>query len=93
MTEQSFRMDESMIVVAGAGTGKTWRLVRRYLLAVATSFPKVDAMQQVLAVTFTRAAAAEMRTRVAELVQDVRDGKLADDDPLDRKSTRLNSSH
>jgi ATP-dependent helicase/nuclease subunit A len=82
MMEQSFRMDESMIVVAGAGTGKTWRLVRRYLLAVAQSFPNVEAMQQVVAVTFTRAASAEMRKRVAELVQDLRDGALSADDPV-----------
>ncbi|HVH97426.1 MAG TPA: UvrD-helicase domain-containing protein, partial [Enhygromyxa sp.] len=58
----------SVVLVASAGTGKTWRLVRRYLRIIATLDPQTGAPwarpEQVVAVTFTRAAAAQMRARV-----------------------------
>jgi ATP-dependent helicase/nuclease subunit A len=55
------RRDGSLLVRAGAGTGKTTVLVERFVLAVTEDGVEVE---QVLAITFTEKAAAEMRSRV-----------------------------
>jgi ATP-dependent helicase/nuclease subunit A len=55
------RRDGSLLVRAGAGTGKTTVLVERFVRAVIDDGVPVDA---ILAITFTEKAAAEMRSRV-----------------------------
>jgi ATP-dependent exoDNAse (exonuclease V) beta subunit len=55
------RRDGSLLVRAGAGTGKTTVLVERFVQAVVEDGAEVD---RVLAITFTEKAAAEMKSRV-----------------------------
>ncbi len=53
--------DRSMVVTAGAGTGKTYVLVRKYLDLIETMDVTVP---EILALTFTEKAAAEMKDRI-----------------------------
>ena len=54
-------LDSTLFVEAGAGTGKTSELVRRIVRLVALGRTE---MQRIAAITFTEAAAAELRDRV-----------------------------
>src|SRR5215471_10703443 len=54
-------VDESLIVEAAAGTGKTSELVQRIVNVIKTGRATVD---RIVAVTFTRKAAGELRLRL-----------------------------
>jgi ATP-dependent exoDNAse (exonuclease V) beta subunit len=62
-------LDESLIVEASAGTGKTTELVRRITEVLATGRAEI---QQIAAVTFTHKAAGEMKLRLRQELDDQR---------------------
>ena len=71
----------NLLVSAGAGSGKTAVLSARILDRLTDPEKSTD-ITSLLIVTFTKAAAAELRERILREIY-----------ARDRKSTRLNSSH
>ncbi|MGQ0501098.1 MAG: UvrD-helicase domain-containing protein [Panacagrimonas sp.] len=63
-------LDRHVLVMAPAGSGKTGLLVHRLLRALA----EVDAPEQVVAITFTNKAAAEIRARMVDALHLALDG-------------------
>ena len=55
------QLDKSIVVTAGAGSGKTRELVSRYVNLIRKEY---GMPQQILALTFTKKAAAEMKKRI-----------------------------
>src|SRR5262249_17387764 len=60
------RLDVTMVVEAGAGTGKTRALVERVVALVGAGIP----MQNIAAITFTEKAAGELRDRIRRALQE-----------------------
>lgn len=68
-------LDEPLFVEAGAGSGKTFTLTRRVAWALspgsgAEGRPFLDDLSQVLVITFTNAAAQEIRERVRSTLRE-----------------------
>jgi ATP-dependent helicase/nuclease subunit A len=59
----------NVLVMAGAGTGKTHTLVERCLHCLCEEQPPAS-LEEILVVTFTEAAAAEMRRRLREKLEE-----------------------
>ena len=62
-------LDETVIVEAAAGTGKTTELVARILNVLATGRADID---QIVAVTFTEKAAGELKLRIRQELETAR---------------------
>ena len=79
--ERALDVMDSFIVQAPAGSGKTTVLTQRYLRLLTT----VDEPEQVLAITFTRKAAGEMRERVQKALE----GDIENRSPADALTLEL----
>src|SRR5438046_1458926 len=60
--------DQSFLVEAGAGTGKTTALVGRVVGLVVAG--RIEHLGRLVAITFTEAAAAELRDRIRRGLED-----------------------
>ncbi|MBQ7608069.1 MAG: UvrD-helicase domain-containing protein [Desulfovibrionaceae bacterium] len=65
-------------IKASAGSGKTFTLTRHYLNLLAQG----HSLESILAITFTNAAAAEMRSRILQAVKQYALGLCSDTQPL-----------
>ena len=74
---QSAPVDSPSLVVAGAGSGKTELMSVRVLWLVANGFARPE---QILGLTFTRKAAAELSKRIYESLLKLRDSELWPED-------------
>src|SRR6266511_4617756 len=59
-------LDDTLVVEAAAGTGKTTELVTRIVRTVATGRATMD---EIVAVTFTEKAAGELKLRLREALE------------------------
>src|SRR5271154_5454080 len=74
-------LEESLIVEASAGTGKTTELVNRIVAVLEAGLTKID---QIVAVTFTHKAAGELKLRLREELDKARHRAPVLEDALSR---------
>src|SRR5688500_12003326 len=86
-------LDETLVVEAAAGTGKTTALVRRVVRILAEGRAEVE---QIVAVTFTEKAAGELKLRLRKRLDGER-AAVAEDDTrrarLDAALKQLEEAH
>jgi ATP-dependent helicase/nuclease subunit A len=89
--QQALSRDNNLSVTAGAGTGKTLLLVERYLDILINE--PVD-VKEILAITFTKKAAGEMKERVTKRIEEKLESELSDkaNQKLIHARDRMNSA-
>jgi ATP-dependent exoDNAse (exonuclease V) beta subunit len=85
-------LDESVLVEAAAGTGKTTELVRRIARVIAEGRATVD---RIVAVTFTRKAAGELKIRLRQELDRAREAAGDEEERrrLEVATARLEEAH
>ncbi|MFP4472373.1 MAG: UvrD-helicase domain-containing protein [Candidatus Omnitrophota bacterium] len=63
-----FQFPEVRVVEASAGSGKTFALAKRYVQLLLLPYPATS-IRQILAITFTRKAAIEMKARILDFLK------------------------
>ena len=76
-------LDETLFVEAGAGTGKTTSLVDRVMKLVSSGATTLD---RIAAITFTNAAAAELRDRIRQSLESADSNTTLSDEERERCS-------
>jgi ATP-dependent exoDNAse (exonuclease V) beta subunit len=79
-------LDDTLIVEAAAGTGKTTELVRRIVRVIETGRAEVTG---IVAVTFTEKAAGELKLRLREAFEEARGESASGSDERDRLDRAL----
>src|SRR5262245_8466214 len=79
-------LDDTLIVEAAAGTGKTTELVHRIVSVIQTGRAEVT---EVVAVTFTEKAAGELKLRLREALEEARGGSVSGSEERDRLDRAL----
>ena len=79
-------LDDTLIVEAAAGTGKTTELVRRIVRVIQTGRAEVTG---IVAVTFTEKAAGELKLRLREALEEARGASGPDSEERRRLDTAV----
>ena len=72
------KADNFKVFQASAGAGKTFTLIKEYLKLCLGSAGAVDNYKNILAITFTNAAANEMKAKIVKALQEIIDSKELD---------------